>query len=151
VCLYSSARVHLVVDLAGGYSSTSQVGFAENTPERVFDTREPPNAEPIEGGLEHSFSLGVDFIRAVAWNVTATDTQGPGFVGLYPCAATIPNVSNVNFDGAGQSVANFAIIQPDVNGEICMFTPTTTHLIADEAGVFIDPVAIGVYYEGAPD
>ena len=60
-------------------------------------------------------------------------------------------MSNVNFDGPGQSVANFAIIQPDVDGDICLFTPTTTHLIADEAGVFIDPVPVEVYYEGAPD
>jgi hypothetical protein len=151
VCFYSSAGVHLLADLAGGYSSTSEIGFAENTPYRVFDTRQPPNDTPIPGGIEQLFALGVDYIDAVAWNVTATDTQGPGFVGMYPCAGTIPNVSNLNFDAAGQTVANFAIVQPDINGDICLFAPATTHLIADEAGYFTGPVPFEVYYEGAPD
>jgi hypothetical protein len=146
VCFYSSARLHLLADLAGGYSATSSIGFVQNEPFRVFDTRLPPDDFPINGGQENFYDLGTVNVRALAWNVTVTAPEAPGFVALYPCANTIPVASNVNYAPA-ESVANFAIVQPNSEGEVCLFSLATAHLIADEAGFFVDPVPVEVYYE----
>ena len=146
VCFYSSARLHLLADLAGGYSPMSTIGFVQDEPFRVFDTRLPPDDFPINGRQEHYYDLGTVNVRALAWNVTVTAPQEAGFVALYPCATMIPVASNVNYAPA-ESTANFAIVQPSPEGQVCLYSPATTHLIADEAGYFVDPVPVEVYYE----
>jgi hypothetical protein len=147
ICFYSSARVHLLADLAGGFSPSSQIGFLQDEPWRVFDTRGEPDPGPLEGGTEYQYDLGSLLPRALAWNVTATEPASPGFVTIHPCADSVPNASNVNYDAAGTTVANFAIVRPNAAGLLCMFSLATAHLIADEAGTFVDPLPVYVSYE----
>ena len=150
VCFLTSARTHLVVDLAGGYTSSSDVGFLTGEqPFRVFDTRDGGGA-PLQAASDYDFDLGTDSLRAVAWNLTATQPAAPGFVTIYPCGIPRPTTSNVNYSVPGETVANFSIIQPDQAGIVCIWSLAATHLIADEAGYYAGPFGLEVFYEGAP-
>ena len=69
-------------------------------------------------------------------NVTVTGTQAPGFVSVYPCAATSdtpPNVSNVNYV-AGATVANSAVVPLSTDGYLCVKAVGATHALVDVAG-----------------
>ena len=67
--------------------------------------------------------------------MTVTSPQTAGFITIYPCGTTRPNASNLNYT-AGQTIANAVITKIGLNGKICIYTPATTHLIADVNGYF---------------
>ena len=75
--------------------------------------------------------------RLVALNVTVVGPAGSGFVTVYPCGASRPNVSNVNF-AAGQILANLVVATVSAQGTICLFTSVPTHLVVDVFG-WLDP------------
>jgi hypothetical protein len=149
LCFYSSARTHLIADVAGTYSASSRIGFIEGPPWRVFDTREPAGSPPLNAREEYWINTGDLRIEALAWNMTATQTAAAGYVTLYPCGGAPPTASNLNY-ARNETVANFAIVRPDGVGDVCMVSLVATHLIADEAGVFTGPLPWEVYYEGDP-
>lgn len=151
VCFYSSATTHLVVDLAGVFRPSSDVGLLAVEPFRSFDTRVDYGAAPLASDEVLALTFDDEDLRALAWNLTVTETEGPGFVAAYPCADGLPLVSNVNYTEAGQTLANFALVTPDFEGAVCLYALTGTHLIADQAGVFVPPIPWEVYYEGAPE
>jgi hypothetical protein len=63
-------------------------------------------------------------------NVTATDTEAPGYMTLFPCDKTMPNASNVNYVG-GQTVANQAFVTLSATGTACLFTSAPAHVVLD--------------------
>jgi hypothetical protein len=73
--------------------------------------------------------------KAVAFNVTATNTVARGFVTAFPCDQPRPNASNLN-NRPGVVVPNLVISDLDNNGEVCLYTHTQTDLIVDIAGYF---------------
>ncbi len=148
VCFFSPTATHLIADLGGWYSPASAVGFLGIGPARLLDTR-LAGAAPLAAGNVLTIDVDVRFVEAVAWNLTATETAGPGFVTGYPCADGRPEASNVNLTGAAQTVANFALLRPDAAGELCLYTLTGTHLIADQAGIFVSRLPVPVPYESA--
>lgn len=68
-------------------------------------------------------------------NLTVTGAQEPGFVTAWPCGADRPNASNLNF-GTGSTVANGVISKIGVDGKVCLYTSSATHLLADIGGYF---------------
>lgn len=72
-------------------------------------------------------------ITAVFMNLTIVDAQASGFGTAYPCAAGRPNTSNINF-APSQTVANFAVVQPDARGEICVYTDAAADVLVDVMG-----------------
>jgi hypothetical protein len=148
VCFFSLAQAHIVVDRLAAYHADSNVGFLEEEPWRVFDTRDPAGSPPLDGDAIYSLAIDDPYIEAVAWNLTVTSPAGAGFASLFPCAPDVTN-SSVNY-AAGQTVANFAISNIDADGDICMYSLRTAHLIADEFGVFVTPLPWEVYLEGEP-
>ena len=73
-------------------------------------------------------------VGAVSLNVTVTSPDGGGFVTVYPCGGR-PDASNLNFV-AGQTVPNAVIAPVSAEGEVCFFSDSKTHLIADVNGYF---------------
>ena len=54
-------------------------------------------------------------------NLTADRrASAPGFLAAYPCAEGRPSTSNLNFV-AGEVVANFVVVQPDADGDVCVY------------------------------
>jgi hypothetical protein len=149
VCFFAQTQTHLLADLSGAYSPASIVGFLDEAPFRVFDTREPAGSPRLDAGVEYSLTTRDPYIKAVAWNVTVTDSVAAGYLTLYPCLSGTPKASNLNYV-RNDTVPNFAIVSIDSNTEICFISQQSTHLIADEAGIFVSPLPFEIYYEGAP-
>lgn len=123
------------------------------TPCRIADTRAgfgfsgaygPPS---IGAGTSRTFDItasGCTGIPAAAsaysFNLTVTNTTGPGFVQAYPAGGSAGSSSAVNYSGAGQTLANAAIVPAGVAGNVNRITITvgvsTTDLIIDINGYF---------------
>lgn len=121
VCVFASMSVHLVVDVAG-YFTTDAAAFTyvgdQATP-RVLDTRGGAPAVPGAAPLVVPIS-GAAEGDAVTVNVTAISRGGGGWLALTPCgAASSGAVSNVNVD-AGDTVPNQATVRLGAGGALCV-------------------------------
>ena len=153
VCLFASATTHLVADIAAWYSVNTAQGYHELPPDRILDTREPigvPAIAKLVGGSTMTLQVaghgGVPPTGALAvtMNVTVTEPAGAGFVTIFPCDDGRPEASNLNFS-AGETVPNLATVKLSAAGTVCLFSQTTTHLVADVSGFFTDvPEALRV-------
>jgi hypothetical protein len=74
-----------------------------------------------------------DDAEAVVINVTAVRASGKGFVTAYPCGVDQPVASSLNYD-AGVNMANELIVTLPASGDVCLYTNTETHLVADVVG-----------------
>jgi hypothetical protein len=76
-------------------------------------------------------------VAAIVLNVTVTDPEAAGFLTVYPCTATVPTASNVNFT-KGQTVANAVVVRTAAlaTASVCIYTSQTTHVIVDAASHF---------------
>jgi len=132
------------VEAAVGGLATRYVPIA---PIRVLDTRESkalqPNKSltlhPIDAAVSAAISAkGIDptQVEAVAINVTAIDTSGPGFLTAWPTGSVRPNVSSLNYQTAGSVVPNLAIVPLGTGGKISIYSLSGTDLAVDVQGVF---------------
>ena len=149
LCFYTLAATNLVVDINGYFPAGS--GFEPLVPARLLDTRPAgPGIDTVDdryigAGLRAGAStttlqvtarggVPVD-AAAVVLNVTVTGTQGPGFVTVYPCDASRPTASNLNYT-AGKTIPNAVITKLSATGTVCLYTQAGTHLIVDVTGYF---------------
>ena len=72
---------------------------------------------------------------AVVLNVTVTDARAPGYVTLFPCGGQTPTASNLNYV-TGSTIPNMVVTKVGTNGQVCIFTQSDVHLLADVAGYF---------------
>jgi hypothetical protein len=132
VCLAVSAPVHLVVDLMGWFTGSSD--FRGAVPTRLLDTRVTHDA--LAAGTERRLSLSAGNgysggTGGVALNITVVSPHADGYVTVYPCGAR-PQASTVNFR-AGEIVPNFTLV-PYTNGEVCIYSFSATDLVVDSFG-----------------
>ena len=130
VCVFSSTPIHVIIDQTGSWSKVS--GFEGQVPDRLLDTRNlgPQTTKGLASGFDPS--------KAALVNVTVVDASDPGFVTVWPCSSGMPETSNLNFVG-GETRAAAAIVKPDANGQICVFSSVRAHLLLDRMGTL--PVA----------
>lgn len=133
---------------------TSPLPFIGITPCRIADTRGngftgaygPP---ALTQGSPRNFTLtgqcGIASVAAaVSLNVTVTNTQGPGFILIYPQGGAQPNVSTLNYV-AGQTVANAAIVPLGAGGGITVIAGVSgADLILDVNGYYA-PAGVGTH------
>jgi hypothetical protein len=146
VCLYTDTTTHLIVDVNGYYPGSA--AYVPSGPARVLDSR--PGAATIDGqaaggglltgGSTSELVLGgragvPQNAAAAVLNVTVTGPSGPGFVTVFPCGASRPLASNLNFT-AGQTIPNAVVAKLGAAGKVCLYTDTTTHLIVDVNGYY---------------
>jgi hypothetical protein len=72
---------------------------------------------------------------AVVVNVTATNTQAPGYLTLYPAGTSPPTASNLNWT-TGETVANQATIKLNSQGQLSMVSSAPTDAIIDVEGYY---------------
>ncbi|HET9170639.1 MAG TPA: hypothetical protein VFN97_14460 [Actinospica sp.] len=65
----------------------------------------------------------------------SADHRRGGYLGVFPVAAALPNVSNLNF-ATGQTIPNLTIVQS--NGGVTFYNNAsgTEHLVVDVSGYF---------------
>jgi hypothetical protein len=147
VCLATTGTTHLIADLAMWYGAGGTDGFYSGLPTRILDTRQggvlgaAPVARRLNGGerfvreVVASAGAALTDVHAVTLNVTATGPVAGGFLTLYPCGASLPNASNLNF-AANQDVPNLVTVKVSSTNEVCFTPSAATHVIADVAGYF---------------
>ncbi len=130
--------------------------FVPITPCRVADTRAgfgftgaygPPS---IGAGSSRTFDIAASGCAGIpanaaafSFNLTVTNTAGPGFIQAYPAGGSAGGSSAVNYTGSGQTVANAAVTPAGTGGNAGKITIT--------AGVSTTDVIIDIngYYSGA--
>lgn len=154
VSLYSYSGGHLLADVAGyvtdGSAPNSAIGlFVPLTPERVLDSRiglgfacRVGAGRSFDLTLANTAGIPASGVGAVLTNLTVTEPDGAGFVTGWPALTTRPTASNVNVNGAGQTVAAAAVTTVGQGGSVSLYSYSSAHVLADVAGYFLgSPVA----------
>ncbi|HVK21527.1 MAG TPA: hypothetical protein VM677_09240 [Actinokineospora sp.] len=146
---------HVIVDVIGHYAKQN-APFVEmggqyhplSKPVRLTDTRTWQGGERIPADYyiysyaEWDSSEINQKVRALAVNITSTDSRGPGFLTAWNgIEEQMPNTSTLNYS-AGKSVPNFAVVpvSRDVSGvpRIGVYTNNDSHIIVDIVGFYDD-------------
>jgi hypothetical protein len=145
VDVYNSSGTDVIADVLGYYTdgtaATSSAGlFVPVNPFRLTDTRA---TAPVAANSQTALStLGIGGVPgtgvgALALNVTATGTTGPGYLQILPTDQGTPGASSsVNFTGAGQTAASAAIGNLGTQGRFTVYASTRTNVIVDVSGYF---------------
>jgi hypothetical protein len=144
ICVLSNVDTDVVVDV-NGYDVPLAAARVFD-PARMLETRpglttadglaQLNSARPDNSVLELQIGerLGVPTaIRAAMLNITVTEASAPGFITVYPCGAARPVASTINYV-PGTTVANLAIATTSLDGKVCIYTQTATHLVVDVSG-----------------
>lgn len=138
LCLYSYGTTDLLVDFAGSFPPSG--GYqAVVTPMRV-DTRagsegKPPGTGKVPGRTTLRVPLAGGTAKAALLNVIAVDPDGPGYLTVYPCSEPRPIASNLNYE-TRRTVANGVIAARGTDGDVCVYTDATAHIVVDVVGWF---------------
>jgi len=101
---------------------------------RALDTRPASGLAPDEEVIVDLSAFLAPGARAAVFNLTATETGGPGFLAAFPDGTAWPGNSSVNFTGAGQTIAN-GVISTVGAGKVTIRTgPAFSHVIIDVIG-----------------
>lgn len=120
-------------------------------PDRVIDTREDPpgtvdafTAIPIDVG-----AYVPDGTTAVAAYVSATNTEGPGFLTAYDCDGPRPLASAANYT-AGDTRGAVAITPISDDGVFCLYTHARADLLVDLQAAFVPVAQDGLRFDALP-
>jgi glucose/arabinose dehydrogenase len=102
---------------------------------RLVDTRTGPPGRLADGATATIAVPGGSSATAVVHNVTAVRTGGRGFLTLHP-DAVVPEVSTVNYTGAGQTRAALAFTTLAGDGTFRITPFTDTDVLVDVLGTF---------------
>jgi hypothetical protein len=148
VCIYTLAATDIVVDVNGYLPLGSN--FVPLAPARLLETRTDPTLTTVDGAyravgvrgagsiteLQVSGRGGVDADATdVVLTVTATNAAASGYVTVFPCTATVPTASNVNY-GAGATATNTVIAPLRADGRLCIYTQASIDLVIDVNGFY---------------
>ena len=129
VCVFSSGRADLVVDVQGAFVDRDD-GLTFHplaSPDRLADTRDTGRATELVVAVPAGSS-------AVAVNLTATRAEQRGFLSAYPCGEA-GGAANLNFrPGSGWSAS--AIVNVSAEDTICVASNVSTDVIVDITGTF---------------
>ena len=114
-------------------------------PARFWDTRnestfdgQAVNTGRLAGGTSYAVQIaGRGQVPAkadgVVANLTVVSPDAAGYATLYPCTATPPTASNLNYT-PGAVAANNAVVPLDANGRVCVFTKAGADFVLDVNG-----------------
>jgi hypothetical protein len=135
VCVFSSTAVDVIVDVTAVFSAAGQLEYLPANPQRLLDTRA---SRVVEAGGQVAFVVPWSgaVASAVSVNVTATGHTDNGFATASSCGTNVPDASTLN-QRVGEANANGAIVPVGAGSTACVFTSTTTNLIVDLNGWWV--------------
>jgi hypothetical protein len=101
-----------------------------------IDPREGLAAKPPAGGVVTVHASDVGGVMVMG-NLTVTEPDASGFTTAYPCTEGRPLASNNNYL-RGETTPNFVAVRADVNGNVCLYTQASAHLIWDQVAELPD-------------
>jgi LPXTG-site transpeptidase (sortase) family protein len=138
-----SASMGLQLHAAAAAPAVATSKYVAINPARLLDTRSGVGAGVGKVGAGSTLSVAVagfggvpSGATAVVLNVTATGTNGGGYVSVFPAGVATPTVSNLNADQSGQTLANLVTVPVGAGGKVSVFSSVGTHLIADVFGFY---------------
>jgi hypothetical protein len=135
VCVYSSARTQLVVDVTGAYTPAAGLRFVPvPVPQRLVDTR--TTAPVLDAGAVTVVTVPGS-AGAALLNVTADAATDPGFLTAFPCGGGVPLTSTVNFP-IGRPIAGEAVVPVAADGTVCVYASARVAVIVDLLGTYAD-------------
>ena len=134
---------HVVVDVFGYLSTGTGARFTGVPPSRLFDTRIGAGVRPGKLGNRERLTVPVAGLAgvpngatAVVMNLTAAETESPGYLRLTPSGNEPGQTSNVNF-GPGDAVPNLVICQLGPDGNLLLDgVGNGQHALGDVFGYF---------------
>ncbi len=142
----NGGTVHLVADLVGYFTTSSNLRLQPLSPARLLDTRDGTGVvAPGPVGPAQTIDLKVldrggvaTKAKAVVLNVTVTEPSAGSFLTVWPTGDTQPTASSVNMV-PGQTVPNMVMCRVGEGGKISIFNGAgSTHVVADVLGAFVD-------------
>ncbi len=108
-------------------------------PTRLFDTR---SGAQLQANVPRDFQITGGVVpanaTAVMLNVTATGSEGNGYLQVFPTGqAAIGSSSTLNLDFAGQTIPNAAFTPLGDGGQVSVYSTFTTHVLIDVFGYFV--------------
>ena len=148
-----AAATGVIAPMPVAAPTSSATGFAPLSPARIVDTRSSIGATRLAAGsitrIQVTGQGGVPAgAKALLANVTVSSPEGSGFLTMWNCSATQPEVSTLNFS-TNETVANAATIPLDASGRLCAFSNKSTDLLIDVGGYYAT-AATGRYMPLAP-
>ncbi|WP_329565474.1 TolB family protein [Kitasatospora sp. NBC_01266] len=128
-------------------------------PARLLDTRDgtgtvAKGAVPAGGILPLQISgaggVPASGVTSVVLNVTVTDTTGPGHLTAWGDTTAMPSTSNLNWNQAGQTISNLVTLPVPSDGELDIFTNSTTDVVADVQGYYTADTSGATFTSQAP-
>lgn len=134
-CIYSSTAGDVLVDLFGSYAPFSGDRFQPVSPTRLYDSR---GGDLLAAGtIVHVPVVGQSGTpvgaTAAALTLHAVSPAADGFATVYPCSASVPDVSSINFIQS-VDIANQAIVALSAGGEVCVQVSAPMHVVVDLGG-----------------
>ena len=138
VQFYNDAPMHLIVDVAGYYTTAdaplSGSGlFVATVPVRLLDSRNAPG-RPGTGCVATIVAPAT--ASAVVTTLTIADSRKPGYATMWPGSQDRPATSSLNIDGVGQTRPNHSIVRLDSSHALQVYVEPRGHVIVDLAGYF---------------
>ena len=121
ICVYSNAATHVIWDQVSENTLPSHLAV------RLADTRA---SAALSAGQTLRVHAGVP-AATILGTVTAVDPLANGYLTVYPCSQPRPDASNLNY-ATGQTIATGTSVPADGNGDLCIYTNATTHVIWDQ-------------------
>ncbi len=151
ICIYTQHGVDLIVDVVGYVLEGSDL--ASSNPQRYLETRDGAltfdRQDQGGGKVAAGSSTAVQIAGrgsvpagapAAVVNVAAVDPDAAGFLTVDGCNTPRPNASSLNYT-TGVNGANELVVQLDADGELCVYTSASTHLILDVVG-YLAPLTV---------
>ena len=158
----TSVKPELIADVSGYFTPVSASGYVEVSNKRLLDTRAGVGGSKGKLAAGHHDVLqiaGADSqlpasgITAVELNLTETDTSGSGFLVAYPDGASVPNASDLDWQGGATKAAG-AVVPVGADGSIDIYNGSSdgggADVLADVTGYFTESSGAAQYVPVAP-
>ncbi len=125
----------------------SPTPFRSVTPFRFADSRlghtltRLPAGQPVRVQIAGVQGIPAD-VTALSANFTIAEPDAPGYLTIFNCAASIPQVSTLNYR-PGEAIANQAVVALD-RGALCAYSYAGAELIIDVNG-YVTPSATSTF------
>lgn len=144
VCIYTSTRTDLIVDVSGSFFDAAFGALP--TPKRIVDSRRTGTTDdglqqrfgPILAGTSRTVPVASRVglpgsVQNVVLTVVAVGPPTAGYLTVYPCGLPVPSTSSMNFT-RGVTLANTVVTKLGAGGSVCIYTSATMHVVVDVAG-----------------
>ncbi|MGE0877959.1 MAG: RCC1 domain-containing protein [Acidimicrobiia bacterium] len=151
ISVYTQSGAHLIVDVLGYFVPTDVAVTAGRVKglvgSRLYDTRNgaikvgTAGRETLRLTVAGYGGVPTSGVAAAVLNLTATESDGPGYLQAGGADLVRGAWSNVNVERAGQTIANQVIVPLDSDGSFTVYAQVPTHVIVDIVGYITNDAA----------